>query len=531
MAEIKRALISVSDKTGLAELGMALARLGVKILSTGGTAKRLAELGISVTDVSSHTGFPEMMDGRVKTLHPRIHGGLLGILDNPRHVAQMREYDLPAINLVVVNLYPFERTVADPHCPLPHAIEQIDIGGPSMVRSAAKNYRFVTVVTDPSDYPDIIRELLDNDGRISESTNFRLARRAFARTAAYDAAISNWLTAREMDGTSVTFPESFTVQFHKSQEMRYGENPHQSAAFYVEPGVSEPCVATARPLQGKELSFNNINDANGAFELVKEFDQPAAVVVKHTNPSGVCLDDNLLTAYRKARDTDPVSAFGGILAFNREVGEELAREITATFVEAVIAPGFTPAALTQFATKKNLRLLLTPPLDRSAMDRNAWDMKRVVGGLLLQNRDLVQVGPADLRVVTRRTPEPDELRDLLFAWKVCKHVKSNAIVYARDLCTVGVGAGQMSRVDSSRIAVWKAREAAQQAGRSDNPVTGSVLASDAFFPFRDGVDAAADAGARAVIQPGGSVRDEEVIAAADEHGMAMVFTGHRHFRH
>ncbi|MBF0177711.1 MAG: bifunctional phosphoribosylaminoimidazolecarboxamide formyltransferase/IMP cyclohydrolase [Magnetococcales bacterium] len=531
MPIIRRALISVSDKSGLAEFCRGLVELNVQILSTGGTARMLQTEGIPVTDVAQHTGFPEMLDGRVKTLHPKIHGGLLGLRDNAEHQRQMAEHGIVPIDLVVVNLYPFEQTVARQGCSLAEAIENIDIGGPSMLRSAAKNHRFVTVVTDPADYGPLLAEMRRHGGSVAESTNATLARKVFARTAAYDAAISNWLSSLDEKGTPQLFPATLTLQYHQVQEMRYGENPHQRAAFYVESGVAEPSVANAQSLQGKPLSFNNINDANGAFELVKEFSAPTAVVVKHTNPCGVATDADLLAAYVKARDTDPTSAFGGILAFNRLVTESVAREIATTFVEAVIAPGFDAGARKIFADKKNLRLLQAPDLASGEVDGAALELKRVVGGLLVQQRDLAPVDPGSLKVVTRRAPTPAEMDDLMFAWKVAKHVKSNAIVYAKALCTVGVGAGQMSRVDASRIAVWKAQETAAQAGRKDNPVFGTVMASDAFFPFRDGVDAAAAAGARAVIQPGGSVRDEEVIAAANEHDMAMLFTGMRHFRH
>ncbi|MBF0367878.1 MAG: bifunctional phosphoribosylaminoimidazolecarboxamide formyltransferase/IMP cyclohydrolase [Magnetococcales bacterium] len=532
MTPIKRALISVSDKSGLVEFAQGLAKFNVQILSTGGTARKLAQAGLAVTDVSSHTGFPEMLDGRVKTLHPKIHGGLLGLRESADHQAQMAEHDITPIDLVVVNLYPFEATVAKEGVTLEEAIENIDIGGPSMLRSAAKNHRSVTVITDPEDYPKVLAEMQENGGGVTLKTNALLARKTFARTAAYDGAISNWLSARDDAGEPEDFPGTFTAQYHKRQEMRYGENPHQKAAFYVEAGASEPGVANTKQLQGKALSFNNIHDANGAFELVKEFSDPAVVVVKHTNPCGAAIDDNLTAAYQKARDADPVSAFGGIIACNRPVDAALAREITKTFVEAVIAPSFDEGAREAFAAKKNLRLLtLTTPDGGQGASPSGWDMKRVIGGMLLQGRDLAQVSQADLKVVTERAPTDEELKDLLFAWKVVKHVKSNAIVFAKDLVTVGVGAGQMSRVDSSRIAVWKARETARELQKAGDPIQGTVLASDAFFPFRDGVDAAAEAGAKAVIQPGGSIRDEEVIAAANEHGLAMVFTGMRHFKH
>jgi phosphoribosylaminoimidazolecarboxamide formyltransferase/IMP cyclohydrolase len=530
MSSIKRALVSVSDKTGLPVFCQGLVALGFDIISTGGTARLLKGHGVPVSEVSDYTGFPEMLDGRVKTLNPKIHGGLLGRRDDPKHLAQMKQHNIRPIDLVVVNLYPFEQTVAQKDCPLEEAIEQIDIGGPSMLRSAAKNYRWVTVVTDPADYKRVLNELRTHNGVCTQETNLDLARKVFARTAAYDGAIANWLSSRDAKGTSLPFPTTVTLQYQQVQTMRYGENPHQKAAFFVESGVTESSVSTARSLQGKALSFNNIHDANGAYELVKEFEQTAAVVVKHTNPCGVALDEILVEAFRKARDTDPVSSFGGIIAFNRPVDGDTAREISQMFVEAVIAPGFAPEAREIFAAKQNLRLLETPPIERGNI-QSGWDMKRVVGGLLLQDRDLGGIGLDDLQVVTERDPTNEELNDLMFAWKVVKHVKSNAIVYARNGVTVGVGAGQMSRVDASRIAVWKARETAQYLKREGNPVAGSVVASDAFFPFRDGVDAAAEAGAKAVIQPGGSIRDDEVIKAANEHGMAMVFTDMRHFRH
>ncbi|MEO5376916.1 MAG: bifunctional phosphoribosylaminoimidazolecarboxamide formyltransferase/IMP cyclohydrolase [Magnetococcus sp. DMHC-6] len=532
MIPIKRALISVSDKTGLEVFAKGLVALGVQILSTGGTARQLQLQGIEVTDVSDYTEFPEMLDGRVKTLHPKIHGGLLGLRDHPGHRHQMVQHGIEPIDMVVVNLYPFEATVANESVTLEAAIEQIDIGGPSMLRSAAKNYRFVTVITDPALYPEILSEMQNAKGVVSAATNARLARQAFARTAAYDAAISNWLSAMDESGNKLPYPATWTTQFHLRQPMRYGENPHQKAAFYVEsrPERGEPSVANARQLQGKELSFNNIHDANGAFELIKEFQDPAMVIVKHTNPCGVAVDENLLAAYRKARDTDPVSSFGGIIACNRTIDADVAREICAMFVEAIIAPGFSESALEIFSEKKNIRLLETP-VGKAQDIAHRWEVKQVTGGMLLQERDLHMLSESDLRCVTKRSPTEQQLRDLLFSWKVVKHVKSNAIVYAKDLVTVGVGAGQMSRVDSSKIAVWKAHETASFLKRALDPLRGSVLASDAFFPFRDGVDAAAQAGAVAVIQPGGSVRDQEVIDAANEHNMAMIFTGVRHFKH
>ncbi|MBF8271429.1 MAG: IMP cyclohydrolase / phosphoribosylaminoimidazolecarboxamide formyltransferase [Magnetococcales bacterium] len=538
MPIIHTALISVTDKSGLDRFAQGLVAFGVRILSTGGTARFLKDHGIAVTDVSQHTGFPEMLDGRVKTLHPKIHGGLLGIRGNADHAAQMLANGIEAIDMVVVNLYPFENTVAKADCTLEQAIENIDIGGPAMLRSAAKNFSGVSVISDPLDYDAILAEMNTHGGLVSTATNFRLAKKVFVRTAAYDAAIANWLTALDDDHQPQRFPAVVTLQFHKRQEMRYGENPHQLAAFYEErPTVDHASVSQAKSLQGKELSFNNINDANGAFELVKEFDTAAVVVVKHTNPCGVALDENLLSAYCRARDTDPVSAFGGIIACNRPVTGPLAREIAKTFVEAIIAPGFDAEARSVLAEKTNLRLLETPPLGMAAgVGQHAYplglmDMKRVRGGMLLQEGDHHILAANDLKTVSRRPPSERELLDLLFAWKVAKHVKSNAIVYARDLTTVGVGAGQMSRVDASRIAVWKARETRQTLKRQEDTLVGSVLASDAFFPFRDGIDAAAEAGATAIIQPGGSIRDQEVIDAANAAGMAMVFTGVRHFKH
>ncbi|MBF0447625.1 MAG: bifunctional phosphoribosylaminoimidazolecarboxamide formyltransferase/IMP cyclohydrolase [Magnetococcales bacterium] len=539
MATISRALISVSDKTGLASFAQGLAAQGVHLLSTGGTAQFLKNVGVSVMDVSQFTGFPEIMDGRVKTLHPKVHGALLGLRGHLSHERQMKEHGIRPIDMLVVNLYPFEETVAKPDCTLEQAIENIDIGGPSMLRSAAKNYRSVTVLTDPKDYGRVLAEMRLNGSAVSQATNAQLARKVFARTAAYDAAISNWLSALDEEDKPGLFPEVLTVQYKKEQEMRYGENPHQKAAFYTEANPSDvSSVSQARQLQGKELSFNNIHDANGAYELVKEFSDPAVVVVKHTNPCGVAVDPDLLAAYQKARDTDPTSSFGGIIACNRVVTKVMATEIASTFVEAVICPGFDVEAQEVLQAKSNLRLLVTPALGQGpAAPRTGrtppeqMDMKRVVGGLLVQERDERILTEADLKVVTKRAPTDAEMQDLLFAWKVVKHVKSNAIVYVKDLCTVGIGAGQMSRVDSSRIAVWKGKETAKGFERAGNPIAGTVLASDAFFPFADGVEAAAEAGATAVIQPGGSIRDQEVIDAADRAGLAMVFTGFRHFKH
>jgi phosphoribosylaminoimidazolecarboxamide formyltransferase/IMP cyclohydrolase len=518
MAKITRALISVSDKNGIIEFSQQLAGYGVELLSTGGTAKLLRDAGLTVKDVSEFTGFPEMLDGRVKTLHPKVHGGLLGMRSNPEHVAKMKEHGIENIDMVVVNLYPFEATTAKEGCHLEDAIENIDIGGPTMLRSAAKNYPDVTVLVDSADYAEVLEEMKASAGAVSATTNFALAVKVFQHTAAYDGAISNYLGAR-LNGAVTEFPPTFTLQVKKAQDLRYGENPHQSAAFYIEKQISEPCVANAVQLQGKELSFNNIIDLDAAIETVKEFQKSAAVIIKHTNPCGAALADSPLTAYLKARECDPVSAFGGIVGFNRTVDAETAKELTSTFLEAVIAPGYSEEALAIFTAKKNVRVMQVPLLDHYTA--GGFDLKRVTGGLLLQGRDLGMVTALDCRVVSERTPTASEYEALDFAWRVCKHVKSNAIVFSNRDQTVGIGAGQMSRVDSSKIAVQKALL----------PTRGTVLASDAFFPFRDGVDAAAEAGVTAIIQTGGSVRDEEVIKAANEHGIAMLFTSMRHFRH
>ena len=518
MAQITRALISVSDKSGVVEFSRQLAEYGVELLSTGGTAKLLREAGLTVKDVSEFTGFPEMLDGRVKTLHPKVHGGLLGMRSNPEHVAKMKEHGIENIDMVVVNLYPFEATTARKGCHLEDAIENIDIGGPSMLRSAAKNFPDVTVLVDSADYAQVLDEMKATAGTVSATTNFALAVKVFQHTAAYDGAISNYLGAR-LTGEVQEYPPTFTLQVKKAQDLRYGENPHQTAAFYVENSISEPCVSNAVQLQGKELSFNNIIDLDAAIETVKEFEQSAAVIIKHTNPCGVALADSPLTAYLKARECDPVSAFGGIVGFNRTVDAETATELTSTFLEAVIAPGYSDEALAIFTAKKNVRVMQVPLLD--SFVAGGFDLKRVTGGLLLQGRDLGMINALECRVVTERTPTVSEYEALDFAWRVCKHVKSNAIVFCNRDQTVGIGAGQMSRVDSSKIAIQKALL----------PIRGTVLASDAFFPFRDGVDAAAEAGVTAIIQTGGSVRDEEVIKAANEHGIAMLFTTMRHFRH
>ncbi len=521
MHPIKRALLSVSDKTGIVPFARQLSRQGVEILSTGGTAKLLMENGIQVTEVSDYTGFPEMMAGRVKTLHPKIHGGLLGRRDIDAQA--MERFDIPPIDLVVVNLYPFQQSVAREDCDLATAIENIDIGGPTMLRAAAKNYAAVTVVVDSSDYDTVLGEMARHEGAVSETTRFSLAVKAFEHTAAYDGAIANYLGSIQPDGRKTRFPRTFNLQLKKSQDLRYGENPHQQAAFYTEYRPPDAGVATARQLHGKALSFNNIADTDAALECVKQFESPACVIVKHANPCGVAVAEAIGIAYERAYATDPTSAFGGIIAFNRELDAATARIIISRqFVEVIIAPEVSHEALTVIAEKKNVRLLAcgtwpqTPPF--------SLDYKRVTGGLLIQDRDIGMVTEKDLKVVTRISPSKEQLSDLLFAWKVAKYVKSNAIVYARNQQTIGIGAGQMSRVYSAKIAGIKAADEGLE-------VSGSVMASDAFFPFRDGIDAAAEIGIKAVIQPGGSMRDEEVIAAADEHGIAMVFTGMRHFRH
>ncbi|HEY6007074.1 MAG TPA: bifunctional phosphoribosylaminoimidazolecarboxamide formyltransferase/IMP cyclohydrolase [Geobacteraceae bacterium] len=521
MAKITRALISVSEKTGIVEFSRELLGFGVEILSTGGTAKLLREAGLAVKDVSEFTGFPEMLDGRVKTLHPKVHGGLLGMRGNPEHVATMRAHGIEPIDMVVVNLYPFEATVAKEGCTLEDAIENIDIGGPTMLRSAAKNNADVTVLVDHGDYAAVLAEMKSAGGSVSRETNFRLAVKVYQHTAAYDGAISNWL-GRKLGADEAQFPPTLTFQFRKAQGMRYGENPHQSAAFYVEKEVQDASVATARQFQGKELSYNNIGDTDAALECVKQFNEgPACVIVKHANPCGVALGATLLEAYDRAYTTDPESAFGGIIACNRELDAETARAIVdRQFVQVIIAPAVSPEASAIVAAKKNVRLLACGAW--AAEPRQRLDLKRVNGGLLVQDTDLALYD--SLRVVTKRAPTEKEMVDLLFTWRVAKFVKSNAIVYGKDGMTIGVGAGQMSRVNSARIAAIKA----EHAGLA---VQGAVMASDAFFPFRDGLDNAAAAGVTAVIQPGGSMRDEEVIAAADEHGIAMVFTGMRHFRH
>jgi len=519
---VQRALISVSDKTGLVEFAQGLAARNIEILSTGGTYKALQQAGLAVREVSEYTGFPEMMDGRVKTLHPKVHGGILGRRGQDDQV--MADNGISRIDLVVVNLYPFEQTVAKPDCSLDDAIENIDIGGPTMVRAAAKNHAHVGIVTNPCDYARVLDELAANDGALTEAFRFDLAIKAFEHTAAYDSAIANYFGRLVAPGND-PFPRTFNLNFTKAQDMRYGENPHQRSAFYVEKAPQEASISTARQLQGKELSYNNIADTDAALECVKSFVKPACVIVKHANPCGVAVSlDGIGAAYELAFQTDPESAFGGIIAFNRELDAATAKAIVdRQFVEVIIAPKVSAEALAVTAAKQNVRVLECGEWD-AGKALQAFDYKRVNGGLLVQDRDTGMISESDLKVVTKRVPTEAEMHDLIFAWKVAKFVKSNAIVYAKNRQTIGVGAGQMSRVNSARIAAIKAEHAGLE-------VKNAVMASDAFFPFRDGIDNAATNGIACVIQPGGSIRDEEVIAAADEHGMAMVFTGMRHFRH
>ena len=519
MTKVSRALLSVSDKSGIVEFARALAALGVQIVSTGGTAKLLEKEGIAVTEVSAYTGFPEMLDGRVKTLHPKIHAGLLARRDDPGHLAALRSAGIPPIDLLVVNLYPFQASVADPDCSFEEAIENIDIGGPALLRAAAKNHAGVGVVVDPADYARVLEEMRSSGG-ISEATRFALAKKVFAHTAAYDGAIANYLSSLDAGRRRREYPDVLSLQFARLQDLRYGENPHQSAALYRDERPVAGSLATCRQLQGKELSYNNIADADAAWECVKSFAEPACVIVKHANPCGVATGASLAAAYEKAFKTDPVSAFGGILAFNRALDRAAAEAASQQFAEVIVAPRVEPEAQEVFAKKANVRVLEVP----LSHDVQAHDYKRVGGGLLVQTTDAKAVRRDELKVVTKKQPTESQWSDLLFAWRVAKFVKSNAIVFCRDGMTLGVGAGQMSRVDSSRLAVMKAQAAKLS-------LAGSVVASDAFFPFRDGLDVVAEAGAHAVIQPGGSVRDDEVIAAADERGVAMVLTGVRHFRH
>jgi phosphoribosylaminoimidazolecarboxamide formyltransferase/IMP cyclohydrolase len=522
MMAIKRALISVSDKTGVADFARALTARGVEILSTGGTAYLLASNGVAVVEVSDVTGFPEMLDGRVKTLHPHVHGGVLARRDDDAHMRALRDHNIAPIDLVVVNLYPFEQTVAQPSCDFATAIENIDIGGPTLLRAAAKNHESVTVIVDATDYETVLAEMGAHDNAVSDATRFRLAVKAFEHTARYDGAIANYLGALDADKKRGDFPHTFNCQFVRALALRYGENQHQRAVFYTEHSPPNGTIAAARQLQGKELSFNNIADTDAALECVKTFEKAACVIVKHANPCGVAVAESIGTAYERAFATDPVSAYGGIIAFNRALDADTAKAIIdRQFVEVIIAPQIDPAAQAVLKTRANVRALTCGQWGSPAP---SWDYKRVTGGLLVQDADLAVVRQQDLKVVTKRAPSESEVRDLLFAWRVVKFVKSNAIVYCKENRTIGVGAGQMSRVYSARIAAIKAKDAGLE-------VQGSVMASDAFFPFRDGLDQAAEAGITAVIQPGGSMRDKEVIDAANEHNIAMVFTGVRHFRH
>jgi len=518
MRPIKRALISVSDKTNVVEFAKKLSEQGVTILSTGGTAKLLSDGGVPVIPVSDYTGFPEMMDGRIKTLHPKVHGGILGRRDNPDHMQAMETHGITPIDLVVINLYPFESTIAKPGCSLDDAIENIDIGGPAMVRSSAKNYNDVAVVVNPDDYEIVLQEMKENGGSVTLATRQRLSRDAFALTSRYDAAITRYLS-QQVEGPD-RFAPHFQQTFWKVQDLRYGENPHQAAALYRETQPADNEVVSARQVQGKELSFNNFIDMNAAWELAVEFKTPASVIIKHTNPCGVACGADQLEMFIQARETDPVSAFGGVLGFNSTVTAKTADEILKNFVEVIIAPGYDEEALKLFAGKKNIRVMQMPTAD-IAPDRSRLDLKRIGGGLLVQNADDITLDPGQLKTVSKKQPDAAMLESLQFAWVVAKHVKSNAIIYARGQETVGIGAGQMSRVDSARLAIEKANKS----------VKGCVMASDAFFPFRDSIDAAAESGVTAIIQPGGSIRDEEVIGAADEHGISMVFTGIRHFKH
>ena len=521
MPSSKQALISVSDKTGVVEFAQSLESLGYKLLSTGGTARLLSDAGISVTEIGDYTGFPEMLDGRVKTLHPKVHAGILARRDLEQHAASLKAHDIPTIDLVVVNLYPFVSTVADPSCTLENAIENIDIGGPSMVRAAAKNWEHVGVITSPEDYSKVIAELTDSQaGALSNETRFTLCKQAFSHTASYDSNVSNYLTAIDIQGNKHKFPEQININFRKSEDLRYGENPHQQAAFYEDLSALPGALANYKQIQGKELSYNNIADSDAAWECVKSFNEPACVIVKHANPCGAAIGENALKAYQKAFSTDPTSAFGGIIAFNTAVDEHTAIAIGNQFVEVVIAPIFSDEAKAYFSGKKNVRLLQID-LNQSV---NEHDYKRVGGGMLVQSSDAKHVLEGDLKIVTKIKPSAEQITNLMFAWRVAKFVKSNAIVFCGNGMTLGVGAGQMSRIDSARIASIKAENA-------NLSLLDSVVASDAFFPFRDGLDVLKNAGATAVIQPGGSVRDDEVIAAANEHGIAMVLTGTRHFRH
>ena len=521
LRKISRVLISVSDKTGIVKFAQSLSTSGAEILSTGGTHRLLKENGVDVREVSDYTGFPEIMDGRVKTLHPKIHGGILGRRGTDDEI--MAVHQILEIDMVVVNLYPFASTVADPNCDLPTAIENIDIGGPTMVRSAAKNHKDVTIIVDAKDYDVVLEEINNENGCTSYQTRYDLMVKAFEHTAAYDGMIANHFGARNIDNKQYKFPNTFNMQYMKTQEMRYGENPHQNAAFYIEKDPAEATIATAKQLQGKELSYNNIADTDAALECVKQFDQPACVIVKHANPCGVAVAESISAAYDLAFSTDPESAFGGIIAFNRNLDKQTTEAICKRqFVEVIIAPSVSDDAKRVISAKSNVRLLVCGKWEKSSPAH--FDFKKVSGGLLIQDKDNMMIAREDLRVVSQRKPTDLELDEMIFAWKVAKMVKSNAIVYTKNSRTIGVGAGQMSRINSARIAGIKAEHAGLK-------VKGSIMASDAFFPFRDGIDNAGNEGISCVIQPGGSIRDEEIIAAADEYGMAMVFTGIRHFRH
>lgn len=517
---IKRALISVSDKTGIIELAQGLSQLNITILSTGGTAKLLQEAGITVTEVSNYTGFPEMLNGRVKTLHPKIHGGILARRDMPEHMLALEEANIPVIDLVVINLYPFSQTIAKPGCTIEDAIENIDIGGPTLIRAAAKNYQHVTVATNPEDYASLLTEIKSTSGAIGLEYRFRLAQKAFSHTASYDSAISNYLTAIDSNNQHHNFPDRLNLNFNMRQELRYGENPHQAAAFYSDLTPIQGSLASYTQLQGKELSFNNIADTDTAWECVKTFDRPACVIVKHANPCGVAIANTSLAAYKLAFATDTTSAFGGIIAFNQPLDGPTVEAVIKQFVEVIVAPALTDDAKQILAQKVNIRVLTAPLKSFS----NQFDLKRVGGGILVQTPDNHNITINELKVVTKAQPSAQQIQDFLFAWRVAKFVKSNAIVFCENGQTLGIGAGQMSRVDSARIATIKAQQAKLA-------LSNSVVASDAFFPFRDGLDVVVEAGAKAIIQPGGSVRDAEVIAAADEHGVTMVFSGIRHFRH
>jgi len=519
MSNVQRALISVSNKAGIVEFAKELAVMQIEIISTGGTAAMLKNSGIPVIEISDYTGFPEIMDGRVKTLHPKIHGGLLGMRDNPEHIKIMEKHNIPPIDMVVVNLYPFEETIKKPDCSLEEAIENIDIGGPTMLRSAAKNYRFVTVIVDPNDYEIVLKELKNNGRKVSNTLNMRLAQKVFTHTARYDSLISTYLD--QVCYPDTPFPDTLFLNFKQASVLRYGENPHQQASFYVDVTVDEPSIATAENIQGKPLSYNNIMDADAALSTVKEFDETACIIIKHANPCGTAVDRNndILSAYKKALACDPVSAFGGIIALNRPMTPELAKALMDHFVEVLIAPDYPEEALKILSKKKDLRVLKIPL--NAPHRKDLFDLRKVVGGLLLQERDVHSLDIETFKTVTKRAPSEEEIRAMKLAWKVCKHVKSNAIVYANTEQIVGVGAGQMSRVDSARFGIEKALL----------EIKGACMASDALIPFRDAIDVAAEAGITAVVQTGGSLRDKEVIAAADEHGMAMVFTGYRHFYH